>query len=136
MKEEQLQQQQSKSHWISLCDRNIAFFHNRASQRFRWNYIHGLQNQAGELCCGDDNVAALLVDYLKSLFTTTYPFDIDVVLQSVPQVVTNEMNAQLTHDFTREEVKIALKYMTPLKAPSPDGLPPIFFPVLLAKYWR
>ena len=86
----------------------------------------------GELCYGDDNVAALLVDYYKSMFIATYPSDIDVVLQSIPQIVSNEMNALLTHDFTREEVKIALKNMTPLKALSPDGLPPIFF----QHYWQ
>lgn len=131
MKEEQLWQQWSKSHWISQGDRNTTFF-SRISQRFRWNCIHCLQNQVGELCCGDDNVVALLVDYYKSQCTIAYPSDIDVVLQFVPQVVTNEMNALLTHDFTREEVKIALKHMTPLKAPSLDGLPPIFF----QHYWQ
>lgn len=67
-----------------MGDRNIAFFHSKASQRFRMNYIHGLRDQAGELCYGDDNVAALLVDYYKSLFIVAYPSNIDVALQSVP----------------------------------------------------
>ena len=29
-------------------------------------------------------------------------------------------------DFTREEVEVALKHMEPLKAPGPDGMPPLF----------
>ena len=33
--------------------------------------------------------------------------------------------------FTKEEVEVALKQMAPLKAPDPDGMPPIFF----QHYW-
>ena len=37
------------------------------------------------------------------------------------------MNHSLTRDFSAAEVKLALKQMYPLKAPSPDGMPPRFF---------
>jgi len=36
------------------------------------------------------------------------------------------MNAQLTLDFMFWEVQVALKQMTPFKAPGPDGIPPLF----------
>ena len=42
------------------------------------------------------------------------------------------MNANLTQDFTREEVSIALKQIHPTKAPSPDGMSAIFY----KKYWN
>ena len=42
------------------------------------------------------------------------------------------MNANLTQDFTREEVSIALKQIHPTKAPSPDGMSAIFY----QKYWN
>ena len=37
------------------------------------------------------------------------------------------MNDELLAEFTREEMVLALKKMEPLKAPGPDGLPPLFF---------
>ena len=61
-----------------------------------------------ELCVGDDNVAALLVDYYTGLFTTANPCSIESVLQHVPRIVTEEMNSLLGHEFTREEVDAAL----------------------------
>ena len=42
-----------------------------------------------------------------------------------------EMNTSLTAEFTTSEVELALKQMAPLKAPSPDGMPPLFY----QSYW-
>jgi hypothetical protein len=47
-------------------------------------------------------------------------------------VVTEEMNNQLIKEFIAEEVDVALKQMAPLKAPGPDGLPPISY----QQYWH
>ena len=46
-------------------------------------------------------------------------------------VVTEEMNEELSREFTPGEVAVALKQMAPLKAPGLDGLPPLFY----HKYW-
>ncbi|XP_030958925.1 uncharacterized protein LOC115980855 [Quercus lobata] len=71
--EEKLWQQRSKSHWIKSGDKNTSFFHNRASQRYRRNTIHGLLNARGEMCCGDEKVAELMVEYYTNLFTSSQP---------------------------------------------------------------
>ena len=42
-------------------------------------------------------------------------------------MVTDEMNAELVKEFTALEVKEALNQMAPLKAPGPDGMPPLFY---------
>ena len=42
-------------------------------------------------------------------------------------MVTDLMNAELVKEFTELEVKEALNQMAPLKAPSPDGMPPLFY---------
>ena len=47
-------------------------------------------------------------------------------------VVTENMNEELSREFTPGEVAVALKQMAPLKAPRPDGLPPLFY----HKYWH
>uniref|UniRef100_A0A2N9G7B6 Reverse transcriptase domain-containing protein n=1 Tax=Fagus sylvatica TaxID=28930 RepID=A0A2N9G7B6_FAGSY len=63
---------------------------------------------------------------------TANPEQIDEVLDNIQMVVTEEMNNQLIKEFTAEEVDVALKQMAPLKAPGPDGLPPIFY----QHYWH
>ena len=51
----------------------------------------------------------------------------DEVLVATPQVVTQAMNHGLLAELTKSEVDVALKQMSPLKAPGLDGLPPIFY---------
>ena len=53
-------------------------------------------------------------------------------LDSIPQVVTMEMNETLTREFQAWEVESALKQMAPLKAPGPDGMPPLFY----QNFWK
>ena len=52
--------------------------------------------------------------------------------QHIGWVVTEEMNKELTGDFTRVEVELALNQMAPLKATGSDGMPPIFY----QHYWQ
>lgn len=47
------------------------------------------------------------------------------------KVVTDEMQADLAQAYTREKVNATIKEMAPLKAPGPDGMPPLFF----QNYW-
>ena len=60
VKEEQMWQQRSKSHWMKLGDKNSKYFHTKPSQRFRRNWILELENSMGVMCKGDDYVARLL----------------------------------------------------------------------------
>ena len=76
-------------------------------------------------------MAELFCDYFKGLFLTSNPSHIEEVLATIPQVVSDSMNSDLMKNFTRQEVDAALKSMAPLKAPGPDGMPPIFF----QHYW-
>jgi hypothetical protein len=43
------------------------------------------------------------------------------------QVITDEMNWELTKPYSAEEVSDALFQIGPLKAPGPDGFPARFF---------
>ena len=56
----------------------------------------------------------------------------DGVLNSVKRVVMNGMNQTLTQSYAKEEVRVALFHMHPLKAPGPDDMSPFFF----RKYWH
>ena len=49
------------------------------------------------------------------------------MLDGVQRVVNEEMQADLARPYTVEEVERAIKEMAPLKAPGPDGMPPLFY---------
>ena len=37
------------------------------------------------------------------------------------------MNVKLLNPYSKDEVDVAIKKMAPLKAPGPDGMPPLFY---------
>ena len=53
------------------------------------------------------------------------------MLSRLSPSITLEMNDLLLGEFTPEEVKAALDAIGDLKAPGPDGMPPVF----VKKYW-
>ena len=75
----------------------------------------------------EKQIREALVDYFKQIFTSTMPSNFDQILQGIDTKVTPAMNANLTREFTADEVELALKQMKPLTAPGPDGMSPIFF---------
>lgn len=68
-----------------------------------------------------------MVSYFKQFFTSTTLSSFDQILQGIEAKVTPSMNADLTCEFTAEEVERALKQMKPLTAPGPNGMSPFFF---------
>ena len=64
-----------------------------------------------------DGIAEVVMSYFKNLFSTSYSTRISEVLDTIPTRVTEEMNQLLIQEFTRKEVKVALKQMHPTKSP-------------------
>ena len=130
-KEAKMWRQRSKVLWLKDGDRNTRFFHSKASQRRRRNYITQLHDASGRWCTQQAQVNATIVDFYQNLFTSANPSNFEEVVDLIPQVVTTEMNEKLVAEFTIEEVEVALKQMAPLIAPGPDGMPPLFY----QNYW-
>ena len=86
-----------------------------------------INNFPNEWCTRKDQIADSFLKYFSELFTSSKPDPLVGELESIPQVVTTEMNTILTSDFQAWEVEVALKQMAPLKAPGPDGMPPLFY---------
>jgi len=70
------------------------------------------------------------------LFTTTNPIDLDLVLNGVELRVTEDMNFELLKPFVLAEVLSTLKQMDANTAPSPNGLPPLFYKQFWEKIGR
>ena len=52
-------------------------------------------------------------------------------MEGVEPVVSDEMRATLANPYISEEFGVAIREMARLKAPGPDGMPPLFFQT----YW-
>ena len=112
---------------LKYGDQNTRFFHNKASQRFQRNKIVGLLDDSNSWCTDTAQVADIIVGFYTRLFTSERPTTAQGILEVIQPIVTDEMNSNLTRVFTKQEVDLALKEMAPLKAPRPDGMPPLFF---------
>ena len=116
-KENKMWRQQAENFWWIGRDKNTKYFHRRATQR----WVTQL-----------DSIANSFTDYYQGLFTSSNPVMEEAALNLVPKLITEEMNALLPQEFMDWEVQTALKQMAPLKAPGPDGMPPLFY----QNYWN
>ena len=126
-KEEKMWKQRSRALWLHEGDSNTRYFHSRATHRYRRNKIDSLENAARKLSIDEKEIASILVAYYQNLFDSSHPMHIEEVLVATPSLVIEEMNEKLIATFLRSEVDIALKQIEPLKAPRPDGMPPLFY---------
>ncbi|XP_074265286.1 uncharacterized protein LOC141587712 [Silene latifolia] len=126
-KEEQYWRQQSRALWLKDGDRNTAFFHTRAGERKRKNFISKLVDDDENVHSGEKGIENVAMSYFKRLFTSSNPTNFEV-LDNLGQRVTVEMNGILAKEYTQEEVVMALNQMHPLKAPGPDENQSAFTP--------
>ena len=101
--------QRAKVQWLKDGDRNTRFFHSKASQRRRKNYIRGLYDKVGQWCTNPSRVEGIVLEFYQALFTSQNPENFDEILAQMPQLVTDEMNNDLMTEFQKEEVETALK---------------------------
>ena len=108
-REAKLWRQRAKIPWLKDGDHNTTFFHSKASQRRRKNYIKGLYNHKGQWNTNLGRITDTILQFYQDLFTTSGPDSFEEILEQIPQVVSTYMNQELTREFMAEEVEIALK---------------------------
>ena len=118
--------------WMKHGDKNTKFFHAKASQRRKRNFIQGMLDQQGQWCEDITGVAGIATNYFESIFALGECNTMEECLAQVPQMVIVDMCEVLTKDYEAEEIRVALLQMDPTKAPGPDGMTTLFF----QKYWH
>ena len=119
--------QRSRLLWARQGDKNTKYFHSCATKRYRKNLIEGVRDGDGNWKAHPEEIAQVFVSYFNTLFSSLGHNGFARVLELVPNVITDEMNASLSHAFDASEVQVALQLMAPLKTPGPDGMPPLFY---------
>ena len=105
----------------------MKFFHAKASDRQSKNHIEGIFYGNEVWHEEEAKIVEIFVDYYTGLFSSSSPMDFEEILHAIKPKVSREMNVVLSREFHEDEVRKALKKMYPLKAPGPDGMPPLFY---------
>ena len=79
-----------------MGDLNTSYFHRRANQRNRRNYISNLVLDRGEVLEDEHKIGMTFVDYFQTMFQASNTIGLDPILQGIEPKVTPEMNAELS----------------------------------------
>lgn len=75
----------------------------------------------------EEQIGKMFIDYYEQLFSSSQSAVNAELLDAIQPKVTHGMNLALLQTFHAIEIKKALKQIHPLKAPGPNGMPPLFY---------
>ncbi|KAL0421421.1 UNVERIFIED_CONTAM: putative mitochondrial protein [Sesamum latifolium] len=121
--EETKWRQRSKDLWLREGDRNLSYFHRRASQRFKTNSIRKIRSPGGQWVMTMEGIQRCIVSYFREVFESSRPVQENIAkgMEFLPRVVDAIMSEILLQPSTAIEVSNALFQMAPKKSPGPDG---------------
>uniref|UniRef100_A0A2N9G2U3 CCHC-type domain-containing protein n=1 Tax=Fagus sylvatica TaxID=28930 RepID=A0A2N9G2U3_FAGSY len=123
--------QKSREIWLRDGDRNTKLFHLSTIIRRRHNAINAIRNDAGGWILDKKEIGQHIREKFKVLFTEEEISCPPNLGNLMPPVITSYLNVDLCNIPTVDEIIRVIFYMQDLKAPGPDGLPPLFY----KKFW-
>ena len=108
--------QQLRVLWANEGDKNTKYFHCCASKRFKKNSMEGIKDKDGVWRASQEEMGEVMVNFYKSLFASTEGSVSTSMLDCMPTVIDEELNAALCKEFEACEVISAHQQMAPLKA--------------------
>ncbi|XP_048613516.1 uncharacterized protein LOC125587312 [Brassica napus] len=121
------QQAEKPTQLAQSGDRNTKFFHAVTKNRRAQNRILSLIDDDDKEWFAGEDLGRLADSHFKLLYSSE---DVGITLEdwnSIPAIVTEEQNAQLMAQISREEVREAVFDINPHKCPGPDGMNGFFF---------
>jgi hypothetical protein len=126
-REEMMWLQRSSISWLKEGDRNMKFFHRKATRRAKKNKIKLLKKDNGEVTKEKKEMESMARDFFQQLYKADPNVQPEGLLHLIQPKITEEMNKELCKEVSDEEVGDALFQMGHLKAPGSDGFPARFF---------
>lgn len=123
--EEILWQQKARQNWLQNGDRNTRFFHMATVIRRRHNKIEGLKDATGNWVYEKEEIKKTIVDFFSDLFSVDNG---RAIPDDWPNLFENESFRPLGLNcgVMEDDIKKALFFIGPMKAPGEDGLPALF----------
>lgn len=127
LEEEDIWNQRSRNCWLKSGDHYTSFFHTKASNRHQRNAIVKIMDSNGMWQEEEEQIGKMFIDYYEQLFSSSQSAVNAELLDAIQPKVTHGMNLALLQTFHAIEIEKALKQIHPLKAPGPNGMPPLFY---------
>ena len=96
--------QRAHTDWQKEGDQNTKYFHCRANQRNKHNYVLGFEDDNGVWVEDEGRMVGLVEEYFSNIFATSNPSSFDDILSGILPTVTQDMNTSLNRIHTTNEV--------------------------------
>lgn len=108
-------------------EKNSKFFHATTLNRRRKNKISKSQSQNGEWTVQPKEIISAFTKHFKDIFSSTSPDLMSTEFDLIGEPIIEEENQDIAKVPKEEVIKYVILNMNPLKVPSPNGFPALFY---------
>ena len=125
--EESFWRLKSRDKWMAGGDKNSKFFQASVKANRIKNCLSFLVDENGIEHTLNKEKGKIAEQFFEDLFTSSYPANMDSVLEGFQTKVTQDMNHDLTQKITEQEIYNAVFSINAESSPGPDGFTATFF---------